>query len=355
MSITFTSGTTSRPKGVPHSAFNLLENSRVFNKHMDFDSKSRFYHILPMSYMAGFLNLLLCPFVAGGSVVLTRAFDPLAILTFWKDAMKHDANTFWMTPTILATLLRVDRNLDAPIYCQNKVRTVCVGTAALPQKTKRDFEEKYTKELMESYGLSELLFITANTPRNKRMGGSVGRLLEGINIKFMRDDGEEVTGGKEGEIWIQTPFKMMGYLDEKTNNPSDTDPYDWFPTGDVGCRDSEGNIFITGRKKDLIIHGGMNVSPKAVEETILHHQSVEQVAVVGIPNDFFGEEVVAAIKLKPGFEFSIEIETIRELCKRMLNPDSIPSKYFEVESFPVTVNGKVKKNILREKFAQIKQ
>ncbi|MRR14366.1 hypothetical protein EG833_02835, partial [archaeon] len=148
---------------------------------------------------------------------------------------------------------------------------------------------------------------------------------------------------------VKTPYVMAGYLDFKTGRP---DPLygDWFRTGDIGCLDTEGNLFITARKKDLIIRGGINISPRTIEEIIIGHPSVDQAAVIGVPHEFYGEDIVALIKLKPGFSFDDERSEIEDRCKQGLSMASMPSRIEAIEYFPMNTTGKIQKNILRENY-----
>lgn len=347
-SITFTSGTTSKPKGVAHRIYGLLGNARVFNEELAFDPDNRFLHTMPMAYMAGFLNTLLSPFLAGASIVLTNAFNAQSALRFWRPVMRYHADTFWMAPTMLAALLRIDRDDKGREYCSRHVKTICAGTAPLPLKIKREFEQRYGVELFESYGLSELLFVTSNSKRWPRLDKSVGRLLPGGESRIVNEHGILVARGDDGDIQIRTPYIMAGYLDYQTLEPIAIEPDAWFPTGDIGHVDANGYHFITGRKKDLIIRGGINISPRAVEEVLLEHEVVEQVAVIGLPHDFYGEEVVAVVKLKGGYALETVLPELSTLCTENLSSFSTPTRFIELEHFPVSTTGKVQKATLRE-------
>jgi long-chain acyl-CoA synthetase len=148
--ITFTSGTTSFPKGVAHKIDTLLKSAVVFNEELNIGTDNRFYHVLPMAYMAGLLNTLLCPFLAGASVVISRPSDARLTLDFWDSVIKYGVNTLWLVPAILSWLMRIDRDDAGLAYSREHIDTVCVGTAPLPLKLKRDFENKYGLQLFES-------------------------------------------------------------------------------------------------------------------------------------------------------------------------------------------------------------
>ena len=339
--ILFTSGTTGRPKGVVHHVHSEFGNAVAFSEAMQFGSEHRFLHIWPMAYSSGYLNTLMSPFMAGSSVVLSCAFTAQTILAFWKPVLEHQANTLWLSPTMMASLLRLDRDQVGIDYCRANVKSVCVGTAPLALKLKKDFETKYGVECMESYGLSELLIISANVPTKPRLENSVGSLLAGVEFITASENGNHQSASQEGEILVRTPFKMLGYLNTETGEVEASPAAEWFPTGDIGLMQDDGNIFITGRKKDLIIRGGQNLSPRAVRECLLHHPSVDDAVVVGIPHDFYGEEVAAALKLKPGLVLADEQSSILQHCRKHLAQAAVPTKLKQVDVFPLGSTGKI--------------
>jgi long-chain acyl-CoA synthetase len=346
--ITFTSGTTSAPKGVAHRIESLLANANGIYETLGWGGGDRMLHVFNMAYMAGFLNTLLCPFMSGGSVVLSRAFDARSMLRFWEPVIAHGANTLWLAPTMLTALLRFDRNPAGAEYSREHVNAVCVGTAPLPSSTKREFEERYGVTVLESYGLSELLLLTSNSKRHPIVEGSVGRPLAEVDIKIVDTDGNTLSSGEDGEILARTPQAMSGYIDAEKREMIFLDPVHWFPTGDIGRLSEVGDLFITGRKKDLIIRGGMNISPRRIEEVLLEHPAVSEVAVVGVNHEFYGEEVVAAVRLASGNSLDDVRSALESLCKSHLSAVSMPNRFVEVGDFPTSVTGKVQKAKLAE-------
>lgn len=350
--ITLTSGTTSMPKGVAHSVRGIIGNAAAFNGSAGINRDNRFLHVMSMSYMAGILNTLFCPFVAGAGIVLGEMFDARTVSRFWKPVVQYSANTFWLSPTMLAALVQADRDHLAKEYCHRNVRNVFAGTAPLPLKVRKDFENKYGIPVYESYGLSEILLVTTNSAFSPVMDGSVGKLLPDVRMRITDDMEREVLNCMSGEIWVRTPYAMTGYLNYETLEPDTLSPDTWFPTGDMGIIDSNGYVYITGRKKDLIIKGGENISPRAIEDVLLEHESVEQVAVIGLPHYFYGEEVAAVIKLRPGYNFEMILPDLGRLCREKLNNSCLPARFFNIGEMPLSSTGKIQKTRLREMLAE---
>lgn len=342
--VTYTSGTSDRPKGVAHSLQSLLGNAESFNRLQRFDESDVFLNLFPMSYMAGFLNSLLGPFACGGTVVLVRPFDARSVLTFWKPIVKHNVTVFWIAPTMVASLTQVDRDSAGPAYASKRLKRICVGTAALTEHVRAEFEAKYGAKLYESYGLTELLILTANSPMENRPL-SVGRLLDGVAIRI---DGKERDDEADGEIEVATAFRMLGYISSESSLPEQ--PTQWFPTGDRGSV-SGGFLRITGRSKDLIIKGGLNISPRSIEEVLVRHPQVASAAAIGLPHDFYGEEVVAVVALKDSVALADVREQIESLCRAELSETSVPGRFFQIDEMPLNSSGKVQKRDLIARFS----
>ncbi|MBI4346891.1 MAG: acyl--CoA ligase, partial [Elusimicrobia bacterium] len=270
LTIVFTSGTTARPKAVAHKVGSLFGNALAFNEAVGLGPEHRFLHLLPMSYSGGFFNQLISPFLAGASVVMTPGWGPRTPLDFWRLPREHGVNALWLTPTMAAALLRVDRDEEGRAWCREQVRLCNVGMAPLPARLKRDFEATYGVPLYESYGLSETLLVSANRPAEGAAPGSVGRPLAGVEVRI-----------QDGEVMIRTPHLMAGTLDLETGGLEASDSSAWFASGDLGELDRDGRLRITGRKKDVIIRAGLSVSPRAIEEELLTHEAVDEAAVVG--------------------------------------------------------------------------
>jgi len=351
VAIMYTSGTSAKPKGLAHNLGSMLRNANAFATAQQIDKDTRFYLTLSMAYMGGFYNLLVLPFLCGASVVVDHVFDARSSLHFWEKARNNHVNTLWLAPTVLSILLRMDRGRTGEEFCRSSVRHTFVGFAPLPLKVKREFESRYGVRLIENYGLSETLFVTARTRDVVEGNGYVGEMLPGVALCVVNDDGKPVDPGVEGEVQILTPDLMAGYV-HVDGRLMEMDASVWFPTGDVGHLDDSGSLFITGRKKDLIIRGGVNISPAAIEEELIHIKGVVDVAVVSIPHELYGEDIVAVLKLERGVELESMLDLVLGHAKRNLAQHQQPARYMAIDEFPRTANGKVQKARIRELVAE---
>lgn len=349
--IMYTSGTSAKPKGLAHKLGRMLRNASAFASAQEIGEDSRFYLTLSMSYMGGFYNLLILPFLCGASVVVDHVFDARSSLHFWDKAKSNHVNTLWLAPTVLSILLRMDRGRTGEEFCRNSIRQAFVGFAPLPLKVKVEFESRYGVRLIENYGLSETLFVTARSKGTQDAPGYVGEVLPGINLRIVNDEGNPAAPALDGEIEILTPDLMAGYLDS-AGKVSEIDITKWFPTGDVGHLDHRGSLFITGRKKDLIIRGGVNISPAAIEEALMHVSGIADVAVVSIPHELYGEDIVAVLKLDPGVNLECMLESVVAHAQRTLAQHQQPARYIAIDEFPRTTSGKVQKARIRELVAE---
>ncbi len=350
--IMYTSGTTAKPKGLAHRIGSLFRNATVFAQAQNIDQDARFYLTLSMSYMGGFYNLLVLPFLCGASVVVDHVFDARSSLHFWDKAKDCRANALWFAPTVMSILLRMDRGRTGEEFCRSSVRHAFVGFAPLPLKVKHEFESRYGVRVIENYGLSETLFVTARSADLRDGGpGYVGEALPGVRLRVEAGAEGTTPVGIDGEVQILTPDLMAGYLNAQ-GNLEEMDPSEWFSTGDVGHLDDHGSLFITGRKKDVIIRGGVNVSPAAIEEALIRAQGISDVAVVSVPHELYGEDIVAVLKLDPGIDFETVLTTIVAYAKKHLAQHQQPARYITIDEFPRTASGKVQKSRIRELVAE---
>jgi long-chain acyl-CoA synthetase len=345
VAIMYTSGTTAYPKGVEISYQRVIGNGLLFSRSLGLNAENRFYGILSMAYMGGWYNLMLIPFLNGSSLVISDTFDAGSALQFWNNVEKHGINTLWLVPTIMSIIMSLDRGEKGRQLGREQIKMGMVGTAPLPDKLKTSFEERYGFYLNENYGLSETFFISTNSFRHAKKG-TVGKVLEGVEVKVIKDGESRFLTEDEGEIAVKTPYLMKGYYGE-TEGDQLLDGEGYFPTGDIGYLDPEGYLHLTGRKKDLIIRGGINISPKSVENAISGNEVVLESAAIGIPHEAYGEEVIAFVKIKDALSGKIKEKDILDYCREKLPEFKCPKRIIFIDEMPKSVTGKIQKAKLK--------
>lgn len=315
--ITFeTSGTTGQPTKVTHTLEAMSANAEAFNEAVGLNASTVMYHCLPRTHMSGYLNTWLCPTLAGGKVVFGPTFSAQTAAGFWSSVWGCGASAVWITPTIAATLLRMNRrDADTSKFYASKLRHVFCGTAPLPRNIRQRWLETFGIPLQESYGTSELMLVSVQGYEEAEAGEhNVGALLPGIEVS-----------GNPGELVVASPYSRHGER-----------------TGDIG-EYKDGRLTITGRIKDLIIRGGFNVSPVRVEEALRKIPGVHDAAVIGQPDEFWGEKIIAFVE-------GGEATTFAESFRRSLPKSHWPDVIEIVDKLPRNEMGKVKKAELKRIF-----
>ncbi len=341
--IVYTSGTMGRPKGVMLAYKTTIGNILAMLEMHQVTADYKFYTILPLSYLGGFYNQTLLPFIAGAAIALERMFDTKVVISFWDTVIKHKINAIWLVPSILSLLLQADRKENGVSYCkQGGIKHAFVGTAPLPDALKKKFTSRYAIPLYENYGLSELLWVTTNAPTLPEIMG-VGRCLAGVQVHIVDDCGNRLARGMTGEVVVISPYTLQSYY---KNEKEVKDPFQngVFYTGDIGYIDENEYLHITDRKKDIINKGGINISPKEIEDTILQYPGVTDSAVVGIADEVYGEKIVACVMVNG----EVRESDIKTHCRENLAVFKIPQKVLFLDSFPRGVTGKTQKNKLKE-------
>jgi long-chain acyl-CoA synthetase len=299
-----------------------------------------------MGYMAGFLNTVLCPLLAGGSIVISQKFGAQSGMTFWDLVLKKSTNSIWLTPTMVAYLVRISRNKDIEQKVEGIVQNIFVGTAPLLSNVRKSFEEKFGITCLESYGTSETMLTSSNSFLFDKNVSGTGVLLEGVEIEVRDDAGKVLSKGEEGNIFIKSPYLLKGYLGLQNTSLISPLKSGFFDTGDYGYQDHNNYLFITSRTKDLIIRGGVNISPRYIEDILLKNRMIREVAIIGKAHPFWGEEIVAFVVLEDSANF--DMESIIEYCKENITNDSIPTIIKVVNELPYSSTGKVQKNKLKD-------
>jgi long-chain acyl-CoA synthetase len=225
------------------------------------------------------------------------------------------------------------------------LRLAASGGAAMPAEIMNAFEERFGCVILEGYGLSETTgAATFNGLHRERKPSCVGIALPRCAVEIRDPDGAEVPTGEVGEVHIKGPVVMSGYWNRPEATAEVLDADGWLKTGDLGTADADGDIRIVDRVKDLIIRGGYNVYPREVEEVLYEHPDVVEVAVVGVPDEHFGEEVAAVLALRPGADF--DAEAFRGWAKERLSAYKVPRRFQVVDALPKGPTGKILKRAI---------
>ena len=332
--ILYTSGTTGKPKGAQLTHANLIRNAEITAKNLLRNSSGDVtMGCLPLFHVFGLTCGLNATVATAGTLTLLPRFDPAKAL----EIIKRDAVTiFEGVPTMYAALLH-DPQANPEMAATLRV---CVsGGASLPVEILRGFEEKFGCMILEGYGLSETSPVASfNHPDQVRKPGSIGTPIEGVQMRLIDEAGQTSAAGDIGEIAIRGHNVMKGYW-AKPEATAETITDGWFRTGDLATVDSDGYYFIVDRKKDMIIRGGYNVYPREIEEVLHEHPAVAEVAVIGIPHPGLGEEVGAAVALKP--DATATPEELRAFVRDKVAAYKYPRRVWLVEALPKGPTGKI--------------
>lgn len=356
--IIYTSGTTGKPKGCLLTHGNLIANARQITEWLGFGPEDRLLSVMPLFHMNAVTVTTMTALYAGGSTVVSPKFSASR---FWDIIEEYGITSFGSVATMLSMLLNVssDHNdlLAARRSPLTSLRFAMCGSAPVPGEVLRKFEETFGVLVIEGYGLSESTCrSTFNPPNENRRPGSCG-LPIGNEMRVVDEEDNEVPDGTLGEIVLRGPNIFKGYF----KNPEATEKAfagGWFHTGDIGYRDTDGFFYIADRKSDMIIRGGENIYPREIDDLLYTHPAVAHAAVIGVPDELYGEEVAAFIVLKEGYtqaetrtvgrmsEDTITEADIIDFCKLHLADFKCPKTVHFVDDIPKGPTGKLLKREL---------
>ena len=346
INIQYTSGTTGFPKAVVLTHHNILNNAWFSARAMYFNEQDRLCVPVPFYHCFGMvLANLLCLSVGACLVLPAEHFDALEVL---RAIAEEGCTAIHGVPTMFIAALEHERFAEFDL---SSLRTgIMAGAPCPPALMRRVIEDMHCAEILIGYGETEASPLTHLTSREdafERRVNSVGRNLPHQEVKVVdAGTGTVLPLGEDGEICFRGYHVMRGYYGDPEATARAIDDSGWLRSGDIGKLDAEGYLRITGRLKEMIIRGGENIYPREIEDYLFSHPKVAQVAVFGIPDDFYGEQVVAWVQARPGEQ--LDEQELREYCRGHLAHFKVPRYIRIVDGFPMTVTGKIQKFRMRE-------
>lgn len=336
----YTSGTTGLPKGVMLSSKNILTNCIQTIARLGFVKEERVFGVLPFFHSFAQITCVWGPLVMGCSIIIVPKIERRYIA----EGLTHKPTIFLGVPALFGLLcLMKNAKVDSVNYFAS-------GGDAMPDKIRAAFELIYRRKIAAGYGLSETSpVLTADLDDNTEPTSNVGRPLLGVSIVIRDEQGNQLSDGQIGEVWVKGDNVMLGYYNEPVKT-AEVIKDSWLDTGDLGYIAPNGKLIITGRLKDIIVNKGFKIYPQEIENVILMYPNVIRVGVIGEMDEAVGEIAVAYVQIKEK-ELGIE-QKIRELCERNLAAYKVPRKFIYVtHNLPLTGTGKVDKKVLRKQLS----
>jgi long-chain acyl-CoA synthetase len=341
--ILYTGGTTGIPKGVllSHENINAAIHTVVFNEHSD--ETDRALCFLPFNHVFGQMHIMNATILSAGCLEIMPAFDLDRVLY----AMGAGQVTkFFAVPTIYVRLLALEglkEKLGPVRYCFS-------AAASMAADVVRQWKERTGLAIYEGYGMTEAAPTVTYNHRYRHVIGSVGTEVPGVEVQIRDEKGNQLEQGREGEICVRGPNIMKGYLNDPEGTREAFWEGEWFRSGDIGLFDDDGYLYIVDRLKDMIITGGENVYSREVEEVLYTRPEIQECAVIGLPDQEWGERVTAFIILQPGETF--DKDKLNAYMKSRLSAFKIPKEYLTVNDFPRSPAGKILKRELKKQFLE---
>ena len=344
--IIYTSGTTGKPKGAVLTQRNLAHDARNISEIWEIVDSDVLCHALPLFHVHGLCFALHTCLLAGCHVLLLDAFSPEVVIDRLAKKEKPVCSVFMAVPSMYARMLDFVEGKDLNF---DHVRLWTSGSAPLLPKDFGRIERAFGKEPVEREGMSETGMNFSNPVRGVRKPGSIGLPLPGLEVRIVNPETlDDLPPGETGEIWLKGPAVTPGYW-QKHEETAKTFVDGWFRTGDLARVDEEGYYYLTDRLKHIIISGGENISPKEVEAVINRMNGVSESSVVGVPDEQWGEKVVAAVVPKQGF--TLAPQAILSFCKEYLHSWKCPKDIRFLDALPRNTMGKVLKKEVEKIFS----
>lgn len=334
----YTSGTTGRPKGVVLANRSVVAGGEFVSAAHELGPDDRVMATLPLYHINAQIVTATAPLVHGGSLVLPHRFS---VSTFWDAVTQHGCTWINLVPTMISFLVQGSDPRQAGLEL-GAVRFCRSASAPLPPSQHRAFESKFGIGVIETMGMTETAAPCFTNPLDPalRKIGSPGRAF-GNEAKIVNLDGAAAAPGETGEIMVRGPNVMSGYYKNPEETAKTLAADGWLRSGDLGHFDEDGFVFVTGRIKELIIKGGENIAPREIDEALVRHASVLDAAAVGIPDEHYGQQIMACVVLKPGHACA-EAE-LRSFCRAELGDYKTPAIFRFLDELPRGPSGKVQR------------
>jgi long-chain acyl-CoA synthetase len=340
--ILYTSGSTARPKGVTHSHATLEQLSADCITSTGMNSEQLSGCFAPLCHMSGFGIHMLPALRLGATLLIIPRFEPDAVLRALEE---HRVNVIFGLPVMYNDLIHCP---GASAYDLGSLEICLAGGDAVPTELQRQFQARTGVEITEVHGMTEVCPCFANPVRGLKKVGSIGLPAAGISARLVDDEGRDLPSGAVGEILVKSEATMVGYWEDPEATAAALQD-GWLRTGDLARRDEDGYYWFVGRKKQIIIRGGSNISPLEVEEAILQQPAVQEAGVVGVPDATWGEIVQAHVALKEGAKAS-ETE-LQWFLKERIAAYKIPEAIHFLPELPKGLTGKIDRRALRDRAA----
>ncbi|MEQ1910780.1 MAG: AMP-binding protein [Vicinamibacterales bacterium] len=336
--ILYTSGTTARPKGVTHTVRTLSHLANNGIALAQTDAGDIVGIVVPVCHVFG-LGMLVATLTAGTTIVMIPRFDPVFVL---EQLQRHKVSLFGGLPIMLNALVNVP---GASAYDVSALRACFAGGDAVPTELQRRFKDTFGVDITEACGMTEVQPYTCNPIYGRGKAGAIGLPAPGVTLRLVDPLGRDVPAGAEGEVLVRSEAMMVGYWNDPEATAA-TIADGWLRTGDLARVDEDGYYWFVGRKKEIIIRGGSNISPLEVEEVIYKHPAVRETGVIGVPNDALGEVVLAYVSLKSGA--AVSEADLKAFIGTQVAAYKVPESILFVPELPKGLTGKIHRKTLKD-------
>jgi len=344
--ILYTSGSTARPKGVTHSHATAEQLAAGCVAALQMHGEQLFGCFVPLVHMSGFGLQMLPALSLGATLLVIPRFEPEAVL---RSLQEHRAQVIAGLPVMYNDLVHCR---SAAAFDLGTLESCLAGGDSVPTELQRQFRQRFGVEITEGHGMTEVCPCFVNPVRGEKKPGSIGVPSPGTSARLVDDAGRDVPPGAVGEILVRSEAIMVGYWADPEATAAALQE-GWLRTGDLARRDEDGYYWFVGRKKQIIIRGGSNISPLEVEEALCQHPAVREAGVVGVPDPTWGETVRAYVALKEGEETS-EAD-LQWFVRERIAAYKVPEAILFLPELPKGLTGKIDRRALREREAAVVQ